>query len=111
MRTSGSSECTPDESHRFEPEPKIPDSVRARTAAPDQLALHATDVEFDRATFAGVQLKRTEIRRCVLGELRGLALRGVEMEASDIAANAELFAEDLGIRVRGRSSNFDGELA
>jgi uncharacterized protein YjbI with pentapeptide repeats len=70
------------------------------------------DCDLTRATFAGVQLKRTELRRCELGELRGLtALRGVEMEAGDIVANAELFAEELGIRVRGRLSKFDGEVA
>jgi uncharacterized protein YjbI with pentapeptide repeats len=69
--------------------------------------LHATfeDVAFvecdlARTTFDRIRIKSSEMHRCTMTGLRGLAqLRGIAMEWNDVLEHAELFAGELGIQI------------
>ena len=65
------------------------------------------DCDLARATFGRTEIRRSEMRRCVLNGLRGLAaLRGIAMEWNDILAHAEVFAAELGIDITGDEKEF-----
>jgi uncharacterized protein YjbI with pentapeptide repeats len=62
------------------------------------------DCDLTRASFARATVMRSEMHRCTLTGLRGLAeLRGFTMRYEDILEHAGLFAAELGIGVEQRS--------